>query len=194
MRRLWHFANGDRTARSAHYILSFIYTLILFLPRVGVAATEGRFTAEEVKSAFLLNFGRFVEWPPQKLEKSRDRFYICLVGEDTLGMKLEAIIRGQKVQERTPEIIRLPTHFPSRECEIAYLNLRSTEEASEVLSRMRSTPTLTVGEGAHFLKAGGIIQLRVEGEHIRLKINLKAAKNSGLTISSKLLAIAEVVE
>lgn len=190
MQRLWHFAS-----RRGHCILGLLYALLLLAPAGGgAAAVQEQFTAEEVKSAFLLNFGRFVEWPPRSFEKTRDRFYICLIGEDTLGSKLETIVRGQKVQERTLEVIRLGPHFPHRECEIAYMKLSSATQEREVLSRMRTTPTLTVGEGSHFLKAGGMIQLRVEGERIRLRINLKAAKDSGLTISSKLLAIAEVIE
>ena len=157
-------------------------------------AAEERFSAEEVKSAFLLNFGRFVEWPSHSFQKAPDRFNICIIGEDPLGDKLDAIIRDQKVKERTLEIKRLSVYSATSECQIAYLNLRDDKQISRVLSVIKATPTLTVGDDPRFLKAGGMIQLQIEGERLHLRISLKAAQGAGLTISSKLLAIAEVVE
>lgn len=172
---------------------AFISAFLLHPTRDGVATTRDPIALEEVKSAFLLNFGRFIEWPgvPQK---ASNRFYICIVGEDTLGKKFDIMIRDQKVKERTLEIVRLPAHSTTSGCQIVYLNLGTDKETAETILHMKSTPILTVGDGPNFIKAGGIIQLQVEGERVHLKINLKAARNSGLTISSKLLAIAEVVE
>jgi len=172
---------------------AFIYTSLLHSPSLMAAETSDPFTLEEVKSAFLLNFGRFIEWPVSS-QKSANRFYICIIGEDPLGKKFDKMIQDQKVKERALEIVRLTPQSTTSGCQIAYLNLGTDKETTEVILHMKSTPTLTVGDRANFLKSGGIIQLLVEGERVRLKISLGAAKNSGLTISSKLLAIAEVVE
>jgi len=155
---------------------------------------EDPFSAEEVKSAFLLNFGRFVEWPVQVLQKFPDRFYICIVGQDPFGDKLDAIIRTQKIKERIPEVLRLGWTSSVDNCQIAYVGHVSDKQIQEILSRVKGKPVLTVGETSNFLKSGGMIQFQPSGERIHLSINLKSAKGSGLIISSKLLSIAEVIE
>lgn len=174
-------------------IAAGLISILLLLSPICFGATREPFTAEAVKSAYLLNFGRFVEWEtmPQKVP---NRFYICIIGENPLGKIFEATIRDQKVKDRTLEIVKLTPHSTTAGCQIAYLNLGSEKETSAVLLRMKSTPTLTVGDEPHFLRAGGMIQLDVEGEHVRIKVNLGAVRNSSLTISSKLLALAEVIE
>ncbi|MGK5090301.1 YfiR family protein [Bdellovibrionota bacterium FG-2] len=196
---MWSFliisSKGTRHRLSLGLLCAF-----LVAPSLGLGAP---FTIEEVKSAFLLNFGRFVEWPTQVIQKSPDRFTICLIGKDTLRHNLEAIVRDQKVKGRTLEVVTLAPDTAATACQIAYLNLggkggnngnANDKQTLEVLSHLKASPTLTVGDNPNFLAAGGIIQLQIDGGHIHLKINLKAAKDSGLIISSKLLAIAEVVQ
>ena len=53
---------------------------------------------------------------------------------------------------------------------------------------------LTVGEGAEFLRQGGMVAFVVENRRVRFDINLTAAAKSGLRISSKLLNVARSVE
>jgi hypothetical protein len=53
---------------------------------------------------------------------------------------------------------------------------------------------LTVGESEGFLERGGMINFVVKGKNVRLEINLVAAEAAGLKISSRLLAIADIVK
>jgi hypothetical protein len=53
---------------------------------------------------------------------------------------------------------------------------------------------LTVGEGDDFIHQGGVIAFVVDDRHVRFDINLKAATNAGLKLSSKLLSVARFVE
>jgi hypothetical protein len=46
---------------------------------------------------------------------------------------------------------------------------------------------------AQFAARGGIIQFSMEDQHVRFDINLEAASRAGLKISSKLLALAQIV-
>jgi hypothetical protein len=53
---------------------------------------------------------------------------------------------------------------------------------------------LTVGDAADFARIGGMIGFYVENNKIRLQINARTAKEANLSISSKLLRLAAVVE
>lgn len=58
---------------------------------------------------------------------------------------------------------------------------------------MHGASVLTVGENDQFAALGGMIQLVMENRRIRFKINSSAASECGIRISSKLLALAEIV-
>jgi hypothetical protein len=52
---------------------------------------------------------------------------------------------------------------------------------------------LTVGESADFLSLGGMINFVLEEDRVSFEINLEAAERHRLKLSSKLLAVARVV-
>jgi hypothetical protein len=51
-----------------------------------------------------------------------------------------------------------------------------------------------VGEDPVFAQSGGIINFMLKNGNVRLEVNLAAAKKAGLTISSRLLAVADTVK
>ena len=64
----------------------------------------------------------------------------------------------------------------------------------QILNKASAWPILTVGEDAAFAQNGGIINFVPKNGNVRLEIDLFAAKKAGLTISSRLLAVADVVK
>jgi len=58
---------------------------------------------------------------------------------------------------------------------------------------MRARPLLTVGDAYSFARSGGIIQFVTVRGRVRLRINAEAARSADLTISSKLLSLADIV-
>jgi hypothetical protein len=63
-----------------------------------------------------------------------------------------------------------------------------------ILEKAGALPILTVGEDEPFARNGGIIHFVLKNGNVRLEIDLAAAKKAGLTISSRLLAVADVVK
>jgi uncharacterized protein len=61
------------------------------------------------------------------------------------------------------------------------------------LAAVAKSAVLTVSDFPEFLKRGGMIQFVLEGNRVRFEVNLSAAKNAGLTLSSELLKVAAAV-
>ena len=59
---------------------------------------------------------------------------------------------------------------------------------------MTTPGVLTVGDTADFASEGGIIGLRLDGERIRLSVNLTAAERAKVRISSRLLSLATIIK
>src|ERR1041384_6684328 len=51
----------------------------------------------EVKAAYLYNFGRFVDWPPDARPARANDFAICVLGQDPFGTALDSTISGEKI-------------------------------------------------------------------------------------------------
>ena len=66
--------------------------------------------------------------------------------------------------------------------------------APKILASSKGSSTLTVGEAKGFAERGGIINLTREENKLRFEVNINAAAQTRLKISSKLLALAKIVK
>ena len=62
-----------------------------------------------------------------------------------------------------------------------------------IIEALRETNVLTVGETRGFVEAGGIINFVLQDDRVQFEVNRKAAKQAGLSVSSRLLAVAKAV-
>ena len=62
-----------------------------------------------------------------------------------------------------------------------------------VVSLFQGRPILTVGVEEGFAQQGGVVQFAVDRNKLRLVVNLRSARANGITISSKVLRLAEVI-
>lgn len=141
----------------------------------------------EVKAAFLLNFTRFIEWPPADAPAG-DPFHICILGDDRFIM-LDTIVAGERVGSRPIEVRRLRRWQPP--CQILFIS-DSVRDVFPILRRL-GPGVLTVGESPRFLSEGGMINFVVENRKVRFDINQKAARDASLKMSSRLLNVARRV-
>ena len=148
----------------------------------------------QVKAAFLYNFANFVEWPDGALGPPGSPFRVCVVGTDPFGGALDDAFRDQTVQGRRVQIARGATLAALGRCHILFLPQSEQPHWPELLKALGGAPTLTVADGPPLVRQGGMVNFVVEAKRVRFEINRGAAEHAGLRISSKLLALARIVE
>ena len=146
----------------------------------------------EVKAAFLFNFAKFVEWPPESFN-DRDSLAICIFGEDPFGGSLESTVAGEKIGGRQLRVRQVERPGELRSCQIAFIGRSERERVPEVLAALRGANVLTVGEPDRFAEQGGMVRFFLEANRVRFEINLDAVERTRLQVSSKLLRVARVV-
>jgi hypothetical protein len=151
------------------------------------AAAQG--VEYEVKAAFLYNFSKFVEWPPESLTPDAP-FRICLLHDDPFGGRLERTVAGDTVDGHPIVVERVPVDIGQTSCHILFVPRSQAARVQALVRALGRDPVLTVGESPGFLAAGGIINLVVEGGHVRFDVNVDGGAARGLRISSKLLRVA----
>ena len=155
---------------------------------------EASLTEYQVKSLFLLNFAKYVDWPSDAFAVPAAPIVIGVVGEGKFGGELAKAVEGKNVDGRPVLVRQMQTPEDLGKCHILFIGSSEKTGLVEILVRLKTRPVLTVGETDHFMEQGGMINFVKKDGKIRLEINLDAARQANLQISSKLLNVADVVK
>ena len=153
-----------------------------------------------IKAGFIYNFANLVQWPSSSFAQPDSPIVIVILGEDHFGTTLDRALEGKKVNAR-PFVIKRArsvselqrTLGPQKECQILYVSTSEMPHLSEAIQVLRGAPVLTIGETPGFARSGGIINLILEDNKVRFEVNVQAAKDADLNISSRLLALARII-
>lgn len=165
--------------------------MFLSMSRQGIVQAPKEY---QVKAAFLFNFTRFIEWPADAFAAADSPFILGVVGTNPFGSHLEEIIKGESINGHPLVLRYFKTSADVTPCHILYIALDNKEEMKKAMIQADALNALTVSDISNFTKQGGIIRFVTEDNKTRIRINLSAARAEGLTISSKLLKLAEIVE
>jgi hypothetical protein len=150
-------------------------------------------TEYEVKAVFLFNFSQFVDWPATAFSDARSPLVIGVLGNDPFDGVLDEIVRGETVDGRPLVVRRYRSIGEVETCHILFIDRSQAGHLDAVLAALKQRSVLTIGDFEGFGRQGGIIRFVTVGNKIRLRINLTAAQQAHLTISSKLLRPAQIV-
>ena len=152
------------------------------------------FNEYQVKAAFLYTFAKFVEWPPQAFSSPSAEIAICVLGDYPFGKFLDDAVRGKTVGGRPLAVYRLIDFPAGHECKILFIATSEQRRMPALLASVATSGVLTVGDTPDFASQGGVIGLQLDGERIRLSVNLTAAEKAKVRISSRLLSLATIVK
>jgi YfiR/HmsC-like len=146
----------------------------------------------EVKAVYLLNFGKFLSWPTPPADSKT--FPICVLGQDPFGAALETTLAGEKIEGESVVARRLQKPQDALNCRILFISTSEEAHLGAILDVLGDAPVLTVSDLPDFALRGGMIQFVLEEDRVRFSVNLAAAENARLTLSSQLLKVASSVQ
>jgi len=144
----------------------------------------------KVKAAFLYNLGKMVEWPEDSISSD---IIICFFGEDSFGNQLDSL-KDKSINDKVIDLRRNISLDSVAQCHMLFISDEELDNLEDILAIINGLPVLTIGESETFAERGGIVNLPQVKGRIRIEINLKAAQNAGLKMSSKLLTLAKIIE
>ncbi|HTY48686.1 MAG TPA: YfiR family protein [Steroidobacteraceae bacterium] len=147
----------------------------------------------QVKAVFLYNFSHFVSWPPSAFSGSDAPLVIAVIGKDPFGANLDAVVQGERVGTRALAVRRYRDIGDIRDCQILFIGRSEAGRLADIVRASRGHNILTVSDIDGATAKGVMIGLVNQDDHIRMQINIGAARAEGLTLSSKLLRPAEIV-
>src|SRR5688500_9392041 len=143
----------------------------LIVPLLMAAPLRAQAPEYDLKAAFLFNFAKFVDWPPDAFAGERAPLTICVFGEDPFGSTLDAVVQGERVGERSLLVQRPDSVDDLKECHVLFVCRSEKDRLGEVMAEVEGKPVLTVADMDGFLRAGGVINFVLEGNKVRFLID-----------------------
>jgi hypothetical protein len=148
-------------------------------------------TEYEVKAAYLLNFGKFVQWPSLAEQNGgAHSFFLCVLGRDPFGPVLDTTLAGETISGKNIISRHIATAQETEGCQVLFISASEEGRVNDILHSLSGTPVLTVSDLPRFTSQGGMIQFVMEQDRVRFEVNLMAAQQAGLSLSSQLLKVA----
>ncbi len=168
--------------------LSLTLLLFFFVAEI----TFGARVEEEarVKTAYIYNFCKYVTWPDSADEEP---FNICLLGQDPLVEQL-AMLEQKKVKSRNIVVKSFSSCSAAQRCEVLFVSATKKENLAVIIPSFKGLPVLTISDIKGFAQKGGMIELVKQENKIRFSINKQRLDEANLTMSSRLLKLATIVD
>jgi hypothetical protein len=188
-------AHAGRPARlRAGPLLVAIALVLAQLPASRAAIAQDDPVDEyQLKAALLYHLSQFVEWPDSGRADRHAPLLVCILGQDSFAHSLTTTMPKETDTGRPVIVRQLARDTPISGCHILYISSSERKSAERIFMSLDGSGILTVGEMAQFAARGGIVQFTLGDRRVRFDINVAAASRSGLKISSKLLALAQIV-
>src|SRR4030081_3897101 len=186
-----------RVRAPMRFLRLLITMAIVILPSLGfeAQAQDSSVSSEYlIKAGFIYNFANLVQWPTNAFAQPDSPIVIGILGEDPFGTVLDRVLAGKRVNGRVFLVKRLKSVADLKECQILFVSSSEIAHLAEAIHLVKGMPILTIGEIPGFAKRGGIINLVLEDNKVHFKVNVEAAKEADLIISSRLLALARIVQ
>ncbi len=183
-----------RTERRGKRVMRWLGAIVFAIIAMAVASAAGIRHESEVKAVLLYNFTQFVEWPPEAFAGPDSPLVIGVLGHDPFGRALDDLVEHETVGRHRIEVMRFRDVEEAASSHLLFIGSSERAASGAILERLQGRPILTVAEFDSFLERGGIVQLnRGANNKVRLRVNLAAARAASLTLSAKLLRVAETV-
>lgn len=175
-----------------HIRYNLVVVSIIYLASVSTTFAQ-KGNEYQVKAAFLYNLARMVEWPSDGLVRANIPVTFCFFGEDFFGDTLDSI-KNKTVKNRPLFLKKNVSLMELGQCDLLFISRSESRRLPSILAYVEKLPVLTVGDTNGFAELGGMVNLMTQGSRIQIEVNLRATKEVGLKISSRLLTLADIVE
>jgi hypothetical protein len=148
----------------------------------------------EIKAAYIYNFIKFVQWPG---EQTHSTINVCTLDDSVMAHRLEPL-HGQTLRNQDIHITHISYDdrtIPAQleHCSVLYVGRASMEHLPSILDRVKAQPMLLISDIDGFANRGGMIEFVTLGDVVRFNINVRSAREAQMSISSKLLELANQV-
>ncbi len=145
-------------------------------------------------AAFLVRFARYIEWPEGSPGGDSGGPLVIGVFADAAYLQaLRRVASGDALDGRSVEVKELNQPDDLEGLSMVFLGTDDPLEIGQALSAAARESVLTVGYAGGFAERGGMVNFFIEERKMRFEVNVDAAQDQGIRLSSQLLRLAKIV-
>jgi hypothetical protein len=172
--------------------LLFCLTLFVIPAVFGFQSIPSGDTNARLKSVFIYNFTRYIDWPADYKAGS---FVITMYGSNpAMFTELSNMAKTKMVGTQKIEIRNITSLDNIGKSNILYVTSDISTPISEILGKIKGKSVLLVTEQPGFAKKGSAINFVVMDNRQKFELNQANAEKNNLKVSSSLMALAIPVE
>jgi len=169
--------------QSSKFNWQLLLLVLLLFPATLWANSELR--DSRLKVAFVYNFLRFTEWPPE----TSSPLTLCVANADSpMEAAFNAVI-GQSANGRRIRVLILNPSDSTTPCHALFIQQGGMPIALKPLTNGQPN-LLTIGDAENFVDDGGVIGLIERDGRLQFEVNLEVARKGNYKLSSQLLKLA----
>lgn len=143
-----------------------------------------------LKAAFVYNFVLFTDWPAPS---DAGALNVC-VGSDSGLRAAMAEFHDRTVKGRRLAVRGWAEDDAARHCHVLVLDSADRERWARLRKAIAGASVLTVADDGDIGRSGAVITLYLENNRVAFDIDLNAARQAKLVLSSKLLRLARTTQ
>lgn len=164
----------------------FVFLLVLVWPIAGIA---GSLSADQVKSAYIFNFIKFMEWP-EAMATHGGEMKLCVLGNESLGQVLGGL-DGRAVGARILRVMKNMQYGESLSaCQVVVVGESVRQRAVAIIKEIGDAPVLTISGVEGFAEKGGCIGLLYHEDKVLFEVNFEVLRRKKLQLPGQVLNLA----
>ncbi len=180
--------------RKLRFIAACLICVALAIPSHAQSTDSSDSSEYLIKAGFTYNFAKLMEWPASAFPQPDSPIVIGVLGTDPFGGTLDDVLKGKTVNGRQFVVKHLKWGADFKDCNILFVSSSEAAHLDEIFHAVKGLPILTLGETPDFARRGGIINFIVADNKVKFEVNVDAAKQANINISSRLLSLAIIVQ
>ena len=165
--------------------------LAVFACLVSAALAQDPDYVVKAKMLVLFTQPQYANWPAAAFSDASSPFVIGVLGDESVGGKLESMAGKQSVGGRRITIRRAKGPEDLKGCHVVFIGKSESGRASSILSALAGSSALTVSDAENFTQQGGVVGFFLKGENVRFHINGSAARRAGVNLTTQFLKNGE---
>ena len=158
------------------------------------AAADAPLASERtVKAAFLYKFAGYVEWPRGAGAEGDSTVIFGVMGDDGVADELTRLVQHRAPDARPVRVVRCHAFEPMPKVHVLFIGHGESDRLAPLIRTAREEPVLIVTDSEGALALGSMINFVTTRGHVRFEVGLGSAQKRGLTLSSRLIAVAQYV-
>lgn len=169
--------------------IRYLMAVLMLLPLCTTAQPVPEY---DIKAAFVYNFALFTDWPADTSFEG-GILNICINPSSAMRQPLGGLgvrtVKGKKIA-----VLHLSALDKLRTCHVLLVDGSDRERWLQIKKGLGGASVLTISEDEDIGHDGSVITLTTEGKRMVFDIDLRAARDARLVLSSKLLRLARTVQ